>query len=240
MCLRVGVQVQNGLKRSRFEKLLVGFDGGQRHPVEREQQHQHDQPERQIKRHQPPRQRFEIAHAFGMIGSRRRAHRLGAGEELSHALSLLPVSTPRAGPAQFAASKNRSDGRAQSMLSPAAISGTARGACPVRGKVNAATAEFSHCSPCCHVRHRARGLPRSRQENASTAEFSHCSLLAAISGTARGACPVRGKERRSDGRVQSLLSPCCHFRRCKPNHESRMAASRNGIIAVEIAAPSPR
>ena len=134
MCLRVGVQVQNGLKRSRFEKLLVGFDGGQSHPVEREQQHQHDQPERQIKRHQPPRQRFEIAHAFGMIGSRRRAHRLCAGEELSHCSLPAAIPTPRAGPAQFAASKNRS------------------------------AAELSQCSlPCCHFRHRARGLPRSRQ-----------------------------------------------------------------------------
>src|SRR6516165_2062686 len=39
---------------------------------------------------------------------------------------------------------------------------------------------------------------------------------------------------------QSLLSPCCHLRRCSPNHEIRMAASRNGIMAVAMAEPSPR
>jgi len=39
---------------------------------------------------------------------------------------------------------------------------------------------------------------------------------------------------------QSLLDPCCHFRRCMPNQEIAIAASRNGIIAVAIAAPSPR
>src|SRR3954447_5375091 len=38
---------------------------------------------------------------------------------------------------------------------------------------------------------------------------------------------------------QSLFSPCCHLRRCRPNQETMMAASRNGIMALEIAAPSP-
>src|ERR1700694_2939495 len=38
---------------------------------------------------------------------------------------------------------------------------------------------------------------------------------------------------------QSLFSPCCHLRRCRPNQEIMIAASRNGIIALEIAAPSP-
>ena len=38
---------------------------------------------------------------------------------------------------------------------------------------------------------------------------------------------------------QSLLPPACHLRRCRPNHETMIAASRNGTIAVEIAAPSP-
>src|SRR5882762_818283 len=38
---------------------------------------------------------------------------------------------------------------------------------------------------------------------------------------------------------QSLFSPCCHLRRCRPNHETMIAASRNGIIALDIAAPSP-
>src|SRR5216683_3319619 len=40
-------------------------------------------------------------------------------------------------------------------------------------------------------------------------------------------------------RNQSLLSPCCHLRRCNPNHDTMIAAKRNGIIALEIAAPSP-
>src|SRR3981081_916926 len=39
--------------------------------------------------------------------------------------------------------------------------------------------------------------------------------------------------------AQSLDSPCCHLRRCSPNQETMIAASRNGIIALEIAAPSP-
>src|SRR3982074_3213628 len=40
--------------------------------------------------------------------------------------------------------------------------------------------------------------------------------------------------------AQSLDSPCCHLRRCSPNQETMIAANRNGIIALEIAAPSPR
>src|SRR6185437_3535710 len=44
------------------------------------------------------------------------------------------------------------------------------------------------------------------------------------------------KQRRRD---QSLFSPCCHLRRCRPNQEIMIAPSRNGIIALEIAAPSP-
>src|SRR2546421_11799164 len=39
--------------------------------------------------------------------------------------------------------------------------------------------------------------------------------------------------------AQSLLSPCCHLRRCSPNQEIMIAARRNGIMALEIAAPSP-
>ena len=63
------------------EQLLVRLNGGQRHPVEREQQDDDDDPERQIKRDQAPRQRLQIAHADGVVvGSRRscrsRQHRL--------------------------------------------------------------------------------------------------------------------------------------------------------------------
>ena len=39
--------------------------------------------------------------------------------------------------------------------------------------------------------------------------------------------------------VSHCRSPCCHLRRCRPNHDTMIAASRKGIIAVEIAAPSP-
>src|SRR3981081_1531572 len=39
--------------------------------------------------------------------------------------------------------------------------------------------------------------------------------------------------------AQSLDSPCCHLRRCSPNQETMIAANRNGIIALEIAAHSP-
>ena len=35
-------------------------------------------------------------------------------------------------------------------------------------------------------------------------------------------------------------APCCHARRCRPKYDTRIAASRNGTIAVAIAAPSPR
>ena len=34
--------------------------------------------------------------------------------------------------------------------------------------------------------------------------------------------------------------PCCQARRCRPKYENMMAPSRNGIIAVAMAAPSPR
>ena len=38
------------------EQLLIRFDGGERHPVEREQQHDQDDRQRQVERHQPSRQ----------------------------------------------------------------------------------------------------------------------------------------------------------------------------------------
>src|SRR3954465_8508651 len=78
-----------------------------------------------------------------------------------------------------------------------------------RKQQNAATRDQSLFSPCCHLRQRARGSPRLR------------------------------KPQNAATRDQSLFSPCCHLRRCRPNHETMIAASRNGIIALEIAAPSP-
>src|SRR6185312_17183508 len=59
-------------------------------------------------------------------------------------------------------------------------------------------------------------------------------LAAARAGLAPFA--PKTEQRRGD---QSLFSPCCHLRRCSPNQDTMIAASRNGIIALEIAAPSP-
>src|SRR5437588_6480737 len=54
-----------------------------------------------------------------------------------------------------------------------------------------------------------------------------------------GLAPFAPMKERNGYRDQSFDSPCCHLRRCSPNHETMIAASRNGIIALEIAAPSP-
>src|SRR5665213_260485 len=59
-------------------------------------------------------------------------------------------------------------------------------------------------------------------------------FAAARAGLAPFALKIR--QRRGD---QSLFSPCCHLRRCRPNQEIMIAPSRNGIMALEIAAPSP-
>src|SRR5262245_1968018 len=56
-----------------IKQLLVGFDGGEGHPVEGEQQHQKDDRKRQIESDKPPRQCLQIAHAFSMIGNGRAA-----------------------------------------------------------------------------------------------------------------------------------------------------------------------
>ena len=52
------------------DQLLVGFDRRQPHPVEREQQHDEDDEQRQIQRHQPARQRLQIAHALAVVALR--------------------------------------------------------------------------------------------------------------------------------------------------------------------------
>ncbi len=49
------------------DELFVRFDGGQHHPVEREQQHDQDQRQRQPGRHHAARQRVEVAHALGGV-----------------------------------------------------------------------------------------------------------------------------------------------------------------------------
>ena len=75
-----------------IEQLLVRFDGGQRHPVEREQKHEHDQRQRQIKRDQPFGQRLQVAHPLGKIVRRRHGRavqhlpRVGdlRGQDVSH------------------------------------------------------------------------------------------------------------------------------------------------------------
>ena len=66
MCLNVGAVTKNGLKLFEVEKLLVRLDGRQDHPVEGEQQHDHDQDEGNVDRHDALRQRVEIGHALGV------------------------------------------------------------------------------------------------------------------------------------------------------------------------------
>src|SRR6266700_6416239 len=74
----------------------------------------------------------------------------------------------------------------------------------------------------------------TRRKSGDQSLFSPCCHL---QQRARGLPRSRQtKQRRGD---QSLFSPCCHLRRCRPNQETMMAASRNGIMALEIAAPSP-
>src|SRR5436190_4179823 len=85
---------------------------------------------------------------------------------------------------------------------------------------------------------RAGPAPFAQTTERSDADQSLCFLPAATCASARGACPFAQTTERSDA-DQSLFSPCCHLRRCRPNHETMIAASRNGIIALEIAAPSP-
>src|SRR5207344_800710 len=99
------------------------------------------------------------------------------------ALSLLPFSAPRAGLAPFAARQNAATAEFSHYFRPAAISGTARGACPVRGKTKCSGGRAqSLFSPCCHFRHRARGLaPFAARQNAAAAELSHYFRPAAIS-----------------------------------------------------------
>ena len=111
-------------------ELVVGFDGGDRHPVEREQQHEHEQRQRQVDHQYPPRQRVELLHPDDVVG--RRARRPRGCERVDDDLAL--------------------------------------------------------------------GL----------------------------------------GLLHQSAAPCCHLRRCRPNQEIRMATSRNGIIAVAMAEPSPR
>src|SRR6478672_10741079 len=87
------------------------------------------------------------------------------------ALSLLPFPAPRAGLAPFAA-RNKRAGLApfaarnkRAGLAPFAARNKRAGLAPFAVRQEAATAEVSHCfRPCCHFRHRARGLPRSRQD----------------------------------------------------------------------------
>src|SRR6476646_5535269 len=99
------------------------------------------------------------------------------------ALSLLPFPAPRAGLAPFAArnkraglapfaARNKRAGLApfaarnkRAGLAPFAARNKRAGLAPFAVRQEAATAEVSHCfRPCCHFRHRARGLPRSRQD----------------------------------------------------------------------------
>src|SRR6266699_2105888 len=74
------------------EQLLVRLDRRERHPIEREQQHEENERERQIKRHEASRQRLQVAHALAMVGGDAGQHRLRAcdlrREHVSHDLAL--------------------------------------------------------------------------------------------------------------------------------------------------------
>src|SRR6266446_10411781 len=82
-----------------IEQLLVWLHRCQRHPVEWKQQDDDDDRERQIKRHQPSRQRLQVAHALAVIVlcRRRRGARQhglevdGSGGQISH--YSLPAAT---------------------------------------------------------------------------------------------------------------------------------------------------
>src|SRR4029079_7325881 len=79
------------------QKLVVRLYGGERHPVERKQQNQKDDRKRQIKRHQPARERLQIAHALAVVGRRRKNRpRVGrlAGKRVSHC--FRPAATSAA------------------------------------------------------------------------------------------------------------------------------------------------
>src|SRR5207244_2454277 len=141
-----------------IEQLLVRFDRGQPHPVEREQQNEHDDRQRQIKRDEAARHRLQIAHTLAVIihrGRRRRARQHG-----------FDIDGPGG-------------------------------------------------------------------------QISHSTLPAATAAARAGLAPFAPKNLTQRRAAQSLDSPCCHLRRCSPNQEIMIAASRNGIIALEIAAPSP-
>ena len=54
-------------------QLVVRFDGGDRHPVEREQQHEHEDRQRQVDDEDPPRERVVLLHADDVVDRRRRS-----------------------------------------------------------------------------------------------------------------------------------------------------------------------
>ena len=67
-------------------QLVVGFDRGDRHPVEREQQHEDEDRQRQVDDEDPPRQRVELLHADDVVDGRR--GRAVGGERLVGDLGL--------------------------------------------------------------------------------------------------------------------------------------------------------
>src|SRR5262249_50761270 len=134
--------------------------------------------ERQIERHQPPRQRLEIAHPLGVI-------RRDTAENRFRTRDL-------------------GDDRVSHCSPPAAIFASARGACPA----------------CANKMQRRPG--------------SVIALALLPFPPARAGPAPFAPTRCSGGPDQSLLSPCCHFRRCSPNQEIRIAASKNGIMAVAM------
>src|SRR2546423_658760 len=96
-------------------------------------------------------------------------------------------------------------------------------------------------------------MPSERSAIApARSDFGFATLAASASVTALSVLPLAARKRLGAGLAplaagktgraaprQSLFSPCCHLRRCSPNQEINIAASRNGIIAVAMADPSP-
>ena len=65
--LKRGGQRVERIMRVQIQQMLFGFDGGDDHPIKREQQHKHDDAERNEHRHNTPWRLVEVAHAVRRI-----------------------------------------------------------------------------------------------------------------------------------------------------------------------------
>src|SRR6478735_1256042 len=142
------------------------------------------------------------------------ARQNAATAELSHYFRPAAISVAARGACPVRGKTKCSDGRAQSLFSPCChFRRRARGLPRSRqDKMQRRPSSVIIFALLPFPSPRAGLAPFAARQNAATAELSHYFRPAAISGAARGACPVRGKTKCSDGRAQSLFSPCCHFR----------------------------